>query len=248
MFLVDGIELDDIPYNNLNLDWVAGPISLHAASGEHNGRAFNNKASPNVIGTYYNKRLKRHDVVMKNTSTTELYYLMSLDLPLEKVAARYMMRRFVFAFPTLGKTTLAEKESGKFADIDFWYLRKGLGVAPFHERGQRYPDLVYSTALTTARYWYKTGRTIFLNDPWLLRYSLAEDLIKRSIFLIPKFSGEEVAKRMLERDPNTSSAEEFRIHGDRYISEWIELGKRLDILVIPVTYVTDVLPLFTNLD
>lgn len=227
---VDGTIPADLPEA---LSTIDGPISLHQEKGSFDGLSFDNSKRQETIGGFYSKRLKSRIVIMKLSHVLRFTYKMSLFGP-PKLGRRYNL---IFAFPTLGKTTLAQKYD-RFADIDVYYMNKALGNKWI--RGKPYVSETYEFCAKIVNARVSRGRTVFTNDIEFLTQHLSIDPL-RTIAVLPKTNGLGVAERMRLRDPNTSSFDEFRNNGDRYMQNWANKARELGIPLIRVEWLTDVI-------
>jgi hypothetical protein len=137
--------------------------------------------------------------------------------------------QIVFAFPSLGKTTVSNI-SDRYADVDTGLLRMGLGVA----KGSEEEKVATLSAIESA---LDAQKIVLSNEPFLLT-----ELTKyRLSMVLPSYDKDAAYSRSLGRGDEQANADLIRDNFDQWTADWNELAIKNNVPVLRATYLADVL-------
>lgn len=147
-------------------------------------------------------------------------------------------KRFVLAFPGMGKTTLAKRKPG-LIDLDYGSFRTALLKEPTDDQ----KSVIRSFMILANRYGAE-GFTVLSNEPKLMPYLKNNG---RSVMVVLPKSDVDLAKRIAERyhadDGGWHGHFLFNLatHQDDWVRGWEDSAKKYGFKVYKVNYLSEVL-------
>lgn len=124
---------------------------------------------------------------------------------------------WIFAFPTVGKSTLAKQHPKLFSDFENakWRKKKGVEIVS---------DVYYDHVLEEAEK-LDHRKVILGSDPWLMEY------VQPPCLVVVPTSGEVARQRSTARG-DSNLPDQLKVKGDEWIQDWVDLADKFGGTVI----------------